>query len=222
MSAADSQRKAKANNIVISDKVLCKNLLKAKKLSSEWENSPYTVVAVYDSSAKIQIVEGITYVRNKAHPKPHVPKKENDATREAESEQRQPEGQLSSREEGSTRPRRKCWSFVAVLQRCLGNPFIIFFTSASSPIYFPTFYKYFDSIFSANITKKFHLSFSDRFHQRALHTSKSCSTSSFVLLSVHGIFISLLSYHISGVSNFFSMFVEIFQHSQPYMRTDNT
>ena len=105
-SAADSQRKARANNIVIGDKVLSKNLLKAKKLSSEWENSPYTVVAVYDSSAKIQNVEGITYVRNKAHLKLYVSKNENEATKEAESEQKQPEGQLSSKEKASTRPRR--------------------------------------------------------------------------------------------------------------------
>ena len=87
-SAADSQRKAKANNLVIGDKVLCKNLLKANKLSSEWENSPYTVVAVYPSSAKIQNAEGITYLRHKAHLKPYIDKGKNEYTREAESEHR--------------------------------------------------------------------------------------------------------------------------------------
>ena len=108
-SAADSQRKGKANNIVIGDKVLCKNLLKANKLSSEWEKSTYTVVAVYAALQKVRMgkaIIGITYVRNKAHLKPYVPKVENEATREAGSEQRRPEGQLSSREEGSTRPRQ--------------------------------------------------------------------------------------------------------------------
>ena len=86
-SAADSQRKAKANNLVIGDKFLCKNLLKANKLSSEWENSPYTVVAVYPSTAKIQNAEGITYVRHKAHLKPYIDKGKNEYTREAESAQ---------------------------------------------------------------------------------------------------------------------------------------
>ena len=105
-SAADSQRKAKANNLVIGDKVLCKNLLKANKLFSEWENSPYTVVAVYPSSAKIQNAEGITYVRHKAHLKPYIDKGKNEYTREAESEHRISEGQLSTREEDSKRPRR--------------------------------------------------------------------------------------------------------------------
>ena len=116
-SAADSQRKAKVTNIVIGDKVLCKNLFKANKLSSGWENLPYTVVAVYHSSAKIQNAECITYVRNKVHLKPYIHKKENEATIEAESELKQHQGQLSSREEALTRPRRTlsrpqryCWT----------------------------------------------------------------------------------------------------------------
>ena len=104
-SAADSQRKAKVKNLVIGDKVLCKNPLKANKLSSEWETSPYTALAVYPNSAKIQNAEGIPYVRYKAHLKHHIDKRRNEHTREAESEHMKSEGQLSPREEDSTRPR---------------------------------------------------------------------------------------------------------------------
>ena len=51
--------------------------------------------------------------------------------------------------------------------------------------------------------------------------SASCNTSSLVFLSVHDILISLLKNHISVASSFFSMLLEIVQHSHPYNRTDH-
>ena len=81
----DAERKRKAKESIdkarhareteefnVGDKVLMKNLHKTNKLSTNYEQTPYTITKVYASSVRVENEAGDEYVRNKVHVKKYL------------------------------------------------------------------------------------------------------------------------------------------------------